>query len=71
MRQSVMSFGDQEALWAWLSTSGGEHDLPAWQRLLANVAFHDPRRSLAASRVGQLRTGIVDDRAAGHLIPGV
>ena len=62
MRQSVMSFGDQEALWAWLSTSGGEHDLAAWQRLLANLPFHDPRRSLAASRVGQLRPG---SRATG------
>jgi hypothetical protein len=71
MRQSVMSFGDQEALWAWLSTSGGEHDLAAWQRLLANLPFHDPRRSLAASRVGQLRTGITGDGVADHLIPGL
>jgi len=55
MRQSVMSSGDQQALWAWLQTAGGTADLPAWQRLLANLAFQDPRRSLAASRVGQLR----------------
>jgi hypothetical protein len=55
MRQSVMSAGDQEALWAWLQTPTGSSDLPAWQRLLANLAFADPRRSLAASRVGQLR----------------
>jgi hypothetical protein len=55
LRQSVMSSGDQEALWAWLQTGGGAHDLPAWQRLLANLPFQDPRRSLAAARVGRLR----------------
>ena len=55
LRQSVMSAGDQEALWAWLQTVGGSEDLPAWQRLLANLPFQDPRRSLAASRVRELR----------------
>ena len=55
MRQSVMSAGDQEALWAWLRTPSGGSDLAAWQRLLANLPFADPRRSLAASRIGQLR----------------
>jgi hypothetical protein len=55
MRQSVMSAGDQEALWAWLQTTSGASDLAAWQRLLSNLAFQDPRRSLAASRVGALR----------------
>jgi hypothetical protein len=55
MRQSVMSGGDQEALWSWLQTPNGARDLPAWQRLLANLAFADPRRSLAAARVAQLR----------------
>ena len=55
LRQSVMSSGDQEALWSWLRTSTGSHDLAAWQRLLANLRFQDPRRSLAASRIGQLR----------------
>ena len=37
MRQSVMSAGDQEALWAWLQTPSGTTDLAAWQRLLANL----------------------------------
>jgi hypothetical protein len=55
LRQSVMSAGDREALWAWLQTDGGAHDLAAWQRLLGNLAFADPRRSLAAARIGQLR----------------
>jgi len=55
MRQSVMSSGDQDALWAWLQTSSGTGDLAAWQRLLAKLPFADPRRSLAASRIGQLR----------------
>jgi hypothetical protein len=55
LRKSVMSSGDQEALWQWLQTPSGSFDLPAWQRLLANLAFQDPRRSLAASRIAQLR----------------
>jgi hypothetical protein len=55
MRQSVMSAGDQEALWAWLQTTTGALDLAAWQRLLVNLLFADPRRSLAASRIAQLR----------------
>jgi hypothetical protein len=56
MRQSVMSAGDQDALWAWLQTVSGTSDLAAWQRLLANLPFADPRRSLAASRIAQLRS---------------
>jgi hypothetical protein len=60
MRQSVMSAGDQEALWAWLQTPGGANDVAAWQRLLANLPFADPRRSLAASRLGQLRAHASD-----------
>ena len=55
MRQSVMSAGDQEALWAWLQTDGGANDLAAWQRLLSNLPFQDPRRSLAAARLSALR----------------
>ena len=55
LRQSVMSCSDREALWEWLQTPSGARDLAAWQRLLANLPFQDPRRSLAASRVGQLR----------------
>jgi hypothetical protein len=55
LRQSVMSAGDQDALWAWLQTASGARDGPAWRRLLSNLAFNDPRRSLAASRIAQLR----------------
>jgi hypothetical protein len=55
LRQSVMSAGDQEALWGWLQTTSGGRDVAAWRRLLANLAFADPRRSLAASRLAQLR----------------
>ncbi|MGO9958419.1 MAG: GAF domain-containing protein [Solirubrobacteraceae bacterium] len=62
MRQSVLSSGDREALWAWLQTPGGARDLAAWKRLLSNLAFQDPRRSLAASQIAQLRTG-------GALVP--
>jgi hypothetical protein len=56
LRQSVMSAGDQEALWAWLQTTSGARDVAAWRRLLANLPFADPRRSLAASRIAQLRS---------------
>jgi GAF domain len=68
MRQSVMSAGDQDALWAWLQTASGTTDLPAWQRLLANLPFADPRRSLAASRIAQLRAdaGAEGDGGTGH-----
>jgi hypothetical protein len=55
LRQSVLSSGDRDALWTWLQTPSGTTDLPAWQRLLANLPFQDPRRSLAASRIGRLR----------------
>jgi GAF domain-containing protein len=55
MRQSVMSGGDQEAIWAWLQTASGASDLAAWQRLLSNLPFQDPRRSLAAARLRALR----------------
>jgi hypothetical protein len=55
LRQSVMSAGDQEALWGWLQTPSGADDVGAWQRMLANLPFADPRRSLAASHIAQLR----------------
>ncbi len=73
MRQSVMSAGDQDALWAWLQTASGTIDLPAWQRLLANLPFADPRRSLAASRIAQLRAdaGADGDTGTGHPPAGV
>ena len=51
----MLTAGDQEALWAWLQTDSGMTDLAAWQRLLQNLPFQDPRRSLAATRVGHLR----------------
>jgi hypothetical protein len=64
LRQSILSSGDKDALWEWLQTSSGSFDLPAWQRLLANLAFQDPRRSLAASRIAQLRTESNDAKAS-------
>jgi hypothetical protein len=66
LRQSVLSSGDRDALWEWLQTSSGSLDRAAWQRLLANLAFQDPRRSLAASRIAQLRTGSNDAKSAAH-----
>jgi hypothetical protein len=55
LRQAVMTADDAEALWAWTRSSSGRDDLGAWKRLLANLDYGDPRRSLAASRVGALR----------------
>jgi hypothetical protein len=67
MRQSVMSAGDQDALWAWLQTTSGTTDVAAWQRLLANLPFSDPRRSLAASRIAQVRADAQSDGESPHV----
>jgi len=55
VRQAVMTSDDDEALWAWLQSSSGHDDLAAWKRLLGNLDFRDPRRSLAATQVRSLR----------------
>ena len=62
LRQAVMTSDDAEALWAWTQSASGHDDLAAWKRLLANLDYSDARRSLAASRVGLLRTA--------HGVPG-
>jgi hypothetical protein len=55
MRRAVLSCGDREAMWSWLQSATGTEDLTAWARLLADLPFHDPRRSLAATRIAALR----------------
>jgi ABC-type transporter Mla MlaB component len=55
MRHAVMTADDPGALWAWLRSPSGADDLLAWKRLLAQLSFQDPRRSLAAARVRSLR----------------
>jgi hypothetical protein len=55
LRQAVMTSDDAETLWAWALSTSGCDDLAAWKRLLANLDYRDPRRSLAASRVCSLR----------------
>jgi hypothetical protein len=55
MRQAVLTSGDADALWSWVHTPSGEHDLVAWQRLLSSIDYADPRRSLAAARTATLR----------------
>jgi hypothetical protein len=55
LRQAVMTSDDPEALWAWARSGSGRDDLAAWKRLLANLDYSDPRRSLAAARVHALR----------------
>jgi hypothetical protein len=56
VRRSVLASDDFETLWAWLATSSGAEDLPAWKRFLASVPFEDGRRGLAAARLERLRT---------------
>jgi hypothetical protein len=55
LRQAVMTADDTEALWAWVHSTTGEEDFGAWKRLLTQLEFRDPRRSLCAARVGELR----------------
>jgi hypothetical protein len=55
VRQAAMSAEDREVLWAWLQSASGRDDLPAWKRLLADLDFRDPRRSLAAAHLQSLR----------------
>ena len=55
LRQAAMSSEDREVLWAWVQCVSGRDDLPAWKRLLADLDFHDPRRSLAAAHLQSLR----------------
>jgi hypothetical protein len=55
LRQAVMTADDHETLWAWVQSASGREDLGAWKRLLAQLHFLDPRRSLAAAEVRRLR----------------
>ena len=55
LRTAVMTADDVRALWAWVQCPSGRDDLPAWKRLLGELDFSDPRRSLAAARLGSLR----------------
>jgi hypothetical protein len=58
VRHAVMTGDDREALWAWLQSSSGHDDLPAWKRFLSDLSFDDSRRDLAATRVAQLRESL-------------
>ncbi|MDX6640396.1 MAG: hypothetical protein QOF12_1407 [Solirubrobacteraceae bacterium] len=58
VRQAVMTSDDTEALWAWVQSASGADDLPAWQRLLSHLEFHDTRRSLAAAQIAALRSAL-------------
>jgi hypothetical protein len=59
LRQAVMTADDPDALWAWVRCSSGDDDLGAWKRLLSQLSFRDPRRSLCAARVGELRAALM------------
>jgi hypothetical protein len=58
LRQAVMTANDPQALWAWVNSTSGSNDLSAWKRLLAGLEFRDPRRSLCAARIGELRRSL-------------
>jgi hypothetical protein len=58
LHQAVMTCGDPDALWAWVNSPSGRDDLGAWKRLLSRLEFRDPRRSLSAARVGELRRSL-------------
>ena len=58
LHQAVMTSGDPDALWAWVNAPSGRDDIGAWKRLLATLEFRDPRRSLCAARVGELRRAL-------------
>lgn len=57
LRQAVMTAEEPEALWAYVQAV--PDDLPAWKRLLTQLEFRDPRRSLAAARVAELRAALM------------
>jgi DNA-binding winged helix-turn-helix (wHTH) protein len=59
LRQAVMTSDDPDAVWAWVRCASGEDDLGAWKRLLSQLTFRDPRRSLCASRVTELRATLM------------
>jgi hypothetical protein len=59
LRQAVMTADDPDALWAWVHSPSGEEDLGAWKRLLAQLSYRDPRRSLCAARVTELRAALM------------
>lgn len=67
LRQAVMTADDAEARWAWVQTPSGEEDAPAWKRLLAELDYHDPRRSLAAARLRTLRAAQAATSEAAQL----
>jgi hypothetical protein len=58
VRRAAIAAEDCETLWAWLQSSSGRDDLPAWKQFLVKVAYDDPRRTLAAARLGQLRQAL-------------
>jgi hypothetical protein len=60
VRSAVMTSGDQEALWAWLTSASGCDDVPAWKRFVADLDFSDPRRALAVTRLARSRNALTD-----------
>ena len=45
-------------VWAWVNSAGGRDDLGAWKRLLVRLEYRDPRHSLCAARIGELRRSL-------------
>lgn len=55
IRQAVMTADEPDTLWAWVQSTSGRDDAGAWRRLLSQLHFRDPRRSLAAAELRRLR----------------
>ncbi len=55
LRGAVLRSGEVELLWRWATGPSGTDDLLAWSRLLAALAFEDPRRARAAAHLARLR----------------
>jgi hypothetical protein len=58
LRQAVLTSDEERALWAWAQSPSGEDDALAWQRLLGQLDYTDPRRSLAAARLAAIRSAL-------------
>jgi hypothetical protein len=58
LHQAVMTSDDADAMWAWVNSPSGRDDIGAWKRLLSQLEFRDPRRSLCAAHIGELRRSL-------------
>ena len=58
LRQAVMTADDPEALWAWVNAPRATTTWARGSACSRMLEFRDPRRSLCAARVGELRRAL-------------